>query len=1235
MRPIHLAIEGLRSFRSPAATIDFTDRDHLAIVGDTGAGKSSILEAITYALYGQSTFTAQGNQELMNDTSTHLRVVLRFRVSGETWEVARALRRDGQGRVTPAGAQLRRIGNDGAAVEQIEKVKPVNERIEKLIGLDSDAFLRTVILPQGRFARLLVEDKPTERGRILRQVWRTDDLEEAGALAGDARVKATELRVQLEARASLHPGDPAAHLARLEDEFGQARRQAEAAAGIERAARAARDRLQAAGKMREKASGVAERLRESGIEQVAERLAAIRERARAFDGERDRLQRSRTDISGEIARIPGDDDGPGPGDVASALATLAHMDALVGPAETAADELRRRATEAAGRHGEAGRKSESAQRAAERTARHGERRSPLAESVEAARERRGRVAALHADGRAAERRLAEREGELEATRKDAAELTERLAAARSEAQSDDRAARAARERLEEARGAHAAAAAAYPEEKQRLRDALDEARDRRRDVGLRHDECRARADDRNDAERQLETLRRTHRDLRTRLESAQSKERAALRARERADERLAEERRSDSAAAAARGLREGDECPVCARDLPPDWQAPVAADLQDAERAARAARDEAARLGRNVADLAAQRTGAEKQIDAAAPRVQEADRRFGAAIDALGEAVGTELDRSLPAAEALLAPADEAVRRAAEACDRHQREHDARILDLDRRLRTANETHDETREKAEASRSRAVDLHARLQAAERNSDEAAKRVPVAKREFTAALQALGEAVGTGLTDFPSDPAPLLAPLDAALRDAAGALAAHDEEHRLLQEESSRSSAAAATAREAAAGADRLTDAARESAVKALTQLNDTAASVAGPFRPRLDLPADPSGLQAVDVTAVAERTAAARERERVLTQRAAERARLAGRMQTVEKELTALASRKSAEVDEPRAAAAHELLTHRFLIVGAIEDLEVPADPPPAVTMDDVENLEARLEELRTLTADLARTAKEQADTATSDAEAARSALAGIGERLDADTDRHDFDAIVDRASARARVAGLAELDASNTVEAFRAIFDDVQRLRTLLDAVKERERALGDLDDALKPGAFPKWLTMRRSRSLLVHASRMLGEMSGGKYAFAEPGETDAQWLVLDRDSGQARTPASLSGGEQFIASLSLALGMVEMMARGGGRLESLFLDEGFGSLDRNNLDAAVQALGTVAAGGRMVGVISHVRAVAEQIDHVLAVTRGATGSQAVWLTDRQRRRLSESDAGAEAASALAGLLE
>jgi len=61
----------------------------------------------------------------------------------------------------------------------------------------------------------------------------------------------------------------------------------------------------------------------------------------------------------------------------------------------------------------------------------------------------------------------------------------------------------------------------------------------------------------------------------------------------------------------------------------------------------------------------------------------------------------------------------------------------------------------------------------------------------------------------------------------------------------------------------------------------------------------------------------------------------------------------------------------------------------------------------------------------------------------------------------------------------------------------------------------------------------------------------------------------------------------------MVEMMGRQGDRIESLFLDEGFGALDRTNLDVAVEALRSVAASGRLVAVITHLRAVAEQIDH------------------------------------------
>ena len=109
---------------------------------------------------------------------------------------------------------------------------------------------------------------------------------------------------------------------------------------------------------------------------------------------------------------------------------------------------------------------------------------------------------------------------------------------------------------------------------------------------------------------------------------------------------------------------------------------------------------------------------------------------------------------------------------------------------------------------------------------------------------------------------------------------------------------------------------------------------------------------------------------------------------------------------------------------------------------------------------------------------------------------------------------ARADDTRFEERRARESAEHFAAIVDDVHRLRTLLQEVLEKEWALGDLEDALKPGAFLKWLTLRRSRRLLVHASRMLGEMSGGKYAFVDPGDADEQWRVLDADSGQAAHP-------------------------------------------------------------------------------------------------------------------------
>ena len=1034
MRPVSLLIEGLRSFRAPVS-IDFEGRSHIAVVGDTGAGKSSILEAMMYALYGKATFGGS-NQELMNDTSTQLRVVLRFRVSGEEWEVARVVRRSGRGDVGAARAQLVRLGADGETLEKVEQVRVVNDRVAELIGLDSDAFLRTVVLPQGRFARLLVEDKPAERSRILRQVWRTDELEEMGRVAGEKVGDIRQLRARLEQVGEEHPPDPAGHLEKLEGAAAAASKESDAATATADAAKGARDTLLASERTLSLATAVAERIRPGEVDRLAGLLAPVEEVMRRIEEEDGRLEQSEGGFRAALAAIP-TDDGPAHEDVAGARAGLNDVAALAERAAAAAGTLR--------------------------------------DAAEAASESRMRAEAAEAE---------EARAEKERTQHDAGRplLTE--------------AADTARRNLEQ------------------MERQYRECEDHRRGVVA--------------AREKREAARREHAELAARLEVAQEQEGRARAAANAAEAVHAEARRANSAAAAAHGLHPGDDCPICRRDLPAAWTAPGDGGLDDAKQAAREAGAQAREAGMRVAGLRAGQQGGEKRL-----------REFGDAVSAARDA-----------------------------------------------LRQG-------------------------------------------------LEGLGQG-GPGTDDLDA-PLPELAslpgPLEAALADATARVEAHDRVRDDLADRARHAGRAAATAREAARGDSKRAHDTRQTATSALGDLTRKIGSIPAPFRPRLPLPADPLDLQTMDISPVDAALVAADARHRLLTERDGLRAMLRGQIDHVVKSRADLAQRRTDEVDGPLGSVARELSEQRFRLGGAIRELDCGVEVPAPVPASEPGPLRRWIAGFRTAMTDVLRAADEQCTEASTNADAARTALVKLAHRLDIDPD--DPDSLVHTADNAANDARYRARKAMELRDAFAEIIDDVIRLRTLTDEVVALERVLGDLDAALKPGAFLKWLTLRRSRDLLVHASRMLGEMSGGKYAFVDPGGAEDQWRVLDQDSGQPRSPASLSGGEQFIGSLALALGMVEMMARSGGRLESLFLDEGFGSLDRHNLDAALEALATVAARGRMVAVISHVRAVAEQIDDVLAVTRVAAGSRAAWLSNTQRRQFSHSDAGWEAVGALEGLLD
>jgi exonuclease SbcC len=107
----------------------------------------------------------------------------------------------------------------------------------------------------------------------------------------------------------------------------------------------------------------------------------------------------------------------------------------------------------------------------------------------------------------------------------------------------------------------------------------------------------------------------------------------------------------------------------------------------------------------------------------------------------------------------------------------------------------------------------------------------------------------------------------------------------------------------------------------------------------------------------------------------------------------------------------------------------------------------------------------------------------------------------------------------------------------------------------------------------------------------------------------VYDNYTGYARPANTLSGGETFLASLSLALGLADVVQAysGGIHLDTMFIDEGFGTLDGETLDYALKTLASLRSGGRLVGIISHVPELKERIDARLAVhktDRGSTSS-------------------------------
>lgn len=160
MRPNKLTIEGFTSFRQ-RAEIDFSDLDLFAITGATGSGKTSIIDAITYALYGQTArLGAKNLSELITQGAPRLSVKLEFDCGGKRYRIARVLKRSG-----PASVRLEILGKDGEHPLD-GGAREIAAQIARIVGLDFDAFTKAVVLPQGQFDEFL-RGESADRRKIL------------------------------------------------------------------------------------------------------------------------------------------------------------------------------------------------------------------------------------------------------------------------------------------------------------------------------------------------------------------------------------------------------------------------------------------------------------------------------------------------------------------------------------------------------------------------------------------------------------------------------------------------------------------------------------------------------------------------------------------------------------------------------------------------------------------------------------------------------------------------------------------------------------------------------------------------------------------------------------------------------------------------------------------------------------------------------------------------------------
>jgi len=204
--------------------------------------------------------------------------------------------------------------------------------------------------------------------------------------------------------------------------------------------------------------------------------------------------------------------------------------------------------------------------------------------------------------------------------------------------------------------------------------------------------------------------------------------------------------------------------------------------------------------------------------------------------------------------------------------------------------------------------------------------------------------------------------------------------------------------------------------------------------------------------------------------------------------------------------------------------------------------------------------------------------------------------------ALTERSSLAERVRSLGAVVATALAQ-----YEGSARLRKEHAELRELASAVQGLEPNTKRMRLETYVLAAQLEEIVAAANARLRSMTGGRFTLEHDDSVQYRntrsglgLAILDAHTGRARATHSLSGGETFLASLALALGLAEVVTNqaGGITLDTLFIDEGFGSLDGETLETAMNTLDSLRAGGRTIGLISHVDTMKEQITAKLRIT-------------------------------------